>query len=365
MVTRYRGAWLWFHRWVGIVLGAAVVLIGVTGSLLVFEKEIDAALNPTLMRVTPAGDLNSFDAIVAAAAAAHPGATPLFFQRFGDAPDASFMVVVRNAGGAETQVFVDPYTLAVLGERSGASAFGLIRNLHANLNLGPVGGHIVGGLSILLVLFFVAGVVLWWPAKGGWGRALTISGGAPPRLLRELHNVFGAWLAVFFMLAAITVPVLVWMFTSPAGQSGGQGGGAGPPRRAAEAPDAAPREPISWQTAAEIGRRAAPGQYVGFILRNPPPRAMYMVRLWPPGAEPRTDNMTNVFVEPVSGRVLRTQTPTAVSARSLLQTDFNATIHSGAIAGLPGRMIMFVAGLGVPVLFVTGVAMWWLKRRRT
>ena len=50
MVIKYRGVWMLFHRWVGIVIGVVIAILGITGSLLVFEDEIDTALYPKLDR---------------------------------------------------------------------------------------------------------------------------------------------------------------------------------------------------------------------------------------------------------------------------------------------------------------------------
>ena len=44
------------HRWAGLVLGLVLVVIGVTGSILSFQREIDAALNPGLYRASGPAD---------------------------------------------------------------------------------------------------------------------------------------------------------------------------------------------------------------------------------------------------------------------------------------------------------------------
>ncbi|WP_038382710.1 PepSY domain-containing protein, partial [Bradyrhizobium elkanii] len=38
-------------------------------------------------------------------------------------------------------------------------------------------------------------------------------------------------------------------------------------------------------------------------------------------------------------------------------------LHSGRIAGLPGRILISLMGLVVAALSVTGVVIWWRKRR--
>ncbi|MBL8644650.1 MAG: PepSY domain-containing protein [Rhodospirillaceae bacterium] len=383
MVTKYRGVWMTFHRWVGIIIGLIIAVLGISGSLLVFENEIDTALNPALLRVEPSGPLKTFDEITSAAASAYPGWTPYYFERRSDAPDESFKVVLRDAAKTEKQVFVNPYTLTVLGERAGLSAIALVRRIHADLVLGePFGTNFVGVLSFLCVAFFVAGIVLWWPAKGAFRRALTLSGNTEPkRLMRELHNVFGAWLAVFFITASITVPPLVWMGSGeapppprPAAGAGGPAGGPGgspggppreaPSREASQAQAEAPPQPLTWDEAAAFAAKEAPDQYVGFILRMEGPRGMYMVRFWPLG-QTGVEKQSNVFIPLTGGRVIRVQRPQPFTPASIYKTEFAANIHSGAIAGIPGRMIMFIAGLCFPVLFATGIVMWVLGRRKT
>ena len=48
-----RKALVALHRWLGLTAGAFLLILGLTGCLLVFENEIDAALNPKLFQVTP------------------------------------------------------------------------------------------------------------------------------------------------------------------------------------------------------------------------------------------------------------------------------------------------------------------------
>jgi uncharacterized iron-regulated membrane protein len=44
--VRWRNAWVLIHLWLGLTLGVAGALVGITGSLLVFDRAIDGALNP-------------------------------------------------------------------------------------------------------------------------------------------------------------------------------------------------------------------------------------------------------------------------------------------------------------------------------
>ncbi len=378
MTPRTRSLWVSVHRWTGIILGVLVVLIGVTGSLLIYEDKLDTLLNPDLFNVEQGGAYLPYDQIIAAAAAAGPDhLQPGYLTRMDDLPARPVVVTLQGNTSEEVQVFVNPYTAEVLGVRSGLSSMALIRRLHGDLALGSVGEDIIGVLSIIMALMCVMGLVVWWPNKGAWLRSLKINFRARPRImLRDLHNAGGAYLFLFLFLSAVTVPPIVWKLTTPqAGpaQAGGpqQAGGpaqsgpaqsgsprAGPPQGTAALATLPPN--ISWQAAIDAAQETVPGQWVGFTLRPLGPAPFYMVRLWPPG-ETETPQMTTVFVNRYSGDILRVSSPAALTPTRMISADFVITLHSGAVAGDVGRLLMFIAGLGFAVLFVSGLATWWMR----
>ncbi len=178
MSPRTRSLWVSMHRWSGIILGLLVVLIGVTGSLLVYEDELDTLLNPDLFRVEPGDVYLPYDAIVAAAAAVGPDhLQPGYLTRLDDSPSRPVVVTLQGDTSEEVQVFVNPYTAEALGLRSGLSSMALIRRLHGDLGLGSIGEDIIGVLSIIMALMCVIGLVVWWPSKGAWLRSLKKTSG--------------------------------------------------------------------------------------------------------------------------------------------------------------------------------------------
>lgn len=370
MSPRTRSLWVSVHRWSGIILGLLVVLIGVTGSLLVYEDELDTLLNPDLFRVQPGDAYRSYDEIIAAAAAAGPDhLQPGYVSRMDDSPARPVVVTLQGNTSEELQVFVNPYTAEVLGVRSGLSSLALIRRLHGDLALGSVGEDLIGALSIVMALMCVMGLVIWWPAKGAWLRSLKINFHARPKLmLRDLHNAGGAYLFVFLFVSAVTVPPIVWKLTTPSAgpaqsssagpeQAGGPAQG-GPPQRTSASSALPPS--ISWQAAIDAAQTRVPGQWVGFTLKPLGPAPFYMVRLWPPG-ETETPEMTTVFVNRYSGEILRVSSPQALTPTRMISADFVITLHSGAVAGDVGRLLMFIAGFGFAVLFASGLATWWMR----
>jgi uncharacterized iron-regulated membrane protein len=45
----------WLHLWLGLSSGLVVFIVALTGSLMVFEKEIDQFINPEFYNVTSIG----------------------------------------------------------------------------------------------------------------------------------------------------------------------------------------------------------------------------------------------------------------------------------------------------------------------
>ena len=62
----------WIHLYGGLVLGALLIVISVTGSVLVFEETLNEWLRPDLYHVTPSGERASLDEVVDAVREAHP-----------------------------------------------------------------------------------------------------------------------------------------------------------------------------------------------------------------------------------------------------------------------------------------------------
>ena len=62
------------------------------------------------------------------------------------------------------------------------------------------------------------------------------------------------------------------------------------------------------------------------------------------------------------GRVLQVHVPGEGSAGDVVM-DLQMPLHSGELLGRPGRILVCAAGIAVAMLSVTGVLVWWRKRR--
>lgn len=160
-----RALWLALHRWLGLIAGIVLAVVGFTGAMLSFEREIVLALNPE----------------VALLVAEKERTLP---------PE-----------GARRE------TRKLLREApSGRAFFRGLREVHRHLAAGDFGKSIVGVCTVFLIALCLSGLYLRWPPHPLRWRAwfkldFRLRGRA---FLWQLHAVSGAAVLLFYLLAGLT-----------------------------------------------------------------------------------------------------------------------------------------------------------------
>jgi uncharacterized iron-regulated membrane protein len=205
------------HGFVGILTGLLLTVISITGAGIVFQEELDHALNPAFFFVTPPANTQSvmIETITTAAQVKHPE-LPIWFIRPPKQANQSYQVTQKLPNHHQLQTFVDPYSGRVLGSRVWEhSPIGFMFALHHDLLVGQVGMILVGITGICLLLMAVTGILLWT----GWRKLVTgfkIRWQAAPALLNyDLHNVGGAIASSLLLLTAVTGVIIVVLHLVP------------------------------------------------------------------------------------------------------------------------------------------------------
>jgi uncharacterized iron-regulated membrane protein len=368
-----RRLWLQVHGWIGVVLALPLSLVALTGAVLVFGHEIDAALNPALLRVTVPGAGAEYRPVAELIAAAKQGAragdsiTTFVFPRGLDSP-ALVLFAGRRPGARaddEFDVYVDPWTGRLLGGRIWTSGrswseepfVSALYDFHQSLLI-PLGGRsLVGILALAAMLSLLTGLLVWLPLGGQWRQAFTIAWRASRwRVLRDVHRAIG------FYLLPVT---FVLLFTGASFNLPRQFSAAAqllPNDEAALLSTSATDAPvIDARRALEAASRAFPDGRLRMVDFPTDERDAFRVTQAITAVGLNTTR--TISVDQRSGAVVGV----ADGARSRLGTAvfrWALPLHSGTAAGWPGRLLVLIVGLAVPTLAVTGVVQWRRNRER-
>ena len=191
------------HLWLGLTLGVIGVFIGLSGSVLVFDRALDARLNPQRYAISGAQIALPLSAYAERAAQALEGRARPTAIRLPDGEDGPVVVFARAGAGPFQRVYLDPPTGRVLDIASVRDPLLWIRSFHDSLTLREYNGReIVGVVGIAMLISSLSGIYLWWPARGIGREAFGFRRGFT--LLRNLHYTVGFWGALVLATLSFT-----------------------------------------------------------------------------------------------------------------------------------------------------------------
>lgn len=369
MVNRaaVRRLWVRLHRWLGLGLGLWFVLLGLTGSWLVFYRGIDEMLDPRLAARAATTPMPAMEAVLQALRAAQPqrpGTWRIELPRdAGEVITARYLRPVETAhtGFAPLLASVDPATLQVVAHRFwGDDLSTWLYDLHYSLLLGEFGTYVVGWGGAVFAVSLLSGLWLWWPAPGHLGSALRVKRGAS--VVRQVYD-WHKWSGL------VAVPLLgVLVVTGFAlGLQGlvrdwiGQVSPLTPVPRVAPTLPGEPRLPVE----AAIARGVAifPGSAVRWIdVPADGTGEPYRLRLRQPGEPGDRFPDTLLWLDAATGDELARRDPARFSAGDTLWRWMHP-LHSGQAFGMTGRVLVCASGALPLLLAVTGFLRWRHKRR--
>jgi len=386
----FKKIWFQIHWFIGITAGTVLMFIGVTGAILSFREEITDWLNPGIVHVavrqeaplTPPQILERLRAevpherVAVLIASTEPGAS----VRINFAPPPG----VRRG----EMRYVDPYTGALLPPLAGNEFFEFTERFHRWLLLPTDTGKIVAGsLSMCLLILALSGLYMRWPRRAlNWRAWFKLDFGLSGRsFLWNLHSVIGTWALVMYVI--FTTTGMFWAFdwfragvNTLAGQE--------TPVRAPQSKDAKRDKPkgmgmnmekdkdkseksdkadktesapldltLAWNT---FVREAGPYTLVNIRIAEKTTQPVQFNYLLPDASHERARNRLNVL--PQTGEIkLNERFADKNTGGRFIGAIY--PLHMGTYWGLPGRIIMAVAALIMPLFGITGW-MLYLDRRR-
>jgi uncharacterized iron-regulated membrane protein len=355
--SRWRRAWVQVHLWLGLTLGVIGALIGLSGSVLVYDHEIDEALNPQRYAITAIHYALPFDEYVRRAAMAFgEGVRPVGI-RLPDLDDGPILVFARAANGPTQRTYLDPGTGRVLDTAMGQDWLGFLHAFHESLALRDYNGReIVGVVGMAMLISSLSGLYLWWPARGtrapfAFRRGRTLS--------RNLHYTFGFWGMVVLAVLSFTGAVIA--FPDAARSVASWFGSVSPSPRGVRAAEGTGPS-IGADEAIAIALNRFPNATPAGIGLPVGPRGAYRINVREIGdTDPRP--ATVVFIDPHTRAILQQADRNSRTAADRFLAR-QRPVHEGSMGGSVWRALVFVGGLLPALLMITGLMMWLAIRRR-
>eukprot|EP01022_Parablepharisma_sp_SALTPOND_P035045 TRINITY_DN939_c0_g3_i1.p2 TRINITY_DN939_c0_g3~~TRINITY_DN939_c0_g3_i1.p2 ORF type:complete len:854 (-),score=415.37 TRINITY_DN939_c0_g3_i1:3949-6510(-) len=366
----FKKIWFQLHWFIGITAGTVLMTIGATGAMLAFREEIMDALSPGVIHVQVRQQQTlTPQQILEQLRTAEPGRR-VTTMSLSTEPGASVRVVFAPPPGERRGQarYADPYTGALLAPVTGQEFFEIIERFHRWLLLPTeIGKIVLGTLVLCLLTLALSGLYLRWPRRPlslrAWLRLdFQLQGRS---FLWNLHSVVGTWSLVMYVIFATTGAywALDWFkegVNTLAGESRKgapmQRGGKGNGKKDEGAP-----VPLELTQAWQAFLSKAP-DYQSAQLRLPE-QGTQPVQIFFLGHDaPHERARSRMVVLPQSGEIkqLERYEDKSTGARFIAAIY---PLHMGTYFGLPGRIIMAIASLMMPLFGITGW-MLYLDRRR-
>jgi uncharacterized iron-regulated membrane protein len=347
---------LWkLHSWLGLIAGLGLLVIGLTGSALVFRAELEAIFSRDLTRVspTPAGRL-PLDTLLAEAQRALPE-YEVGGWMIGKEPGWSDRIYATPFGGHEAKTAtMDPSTGRLLTQPLGdrETLTGWLLDLHYALLAGHTGMFFAGLLAATLCFLGVSGL---WLYRGFWRSFFTLRWGRSARIFfSDTHKMIGISSVAFNLVLGFTGAY--WNLTHVIGDLiEGHKEEIVTTRRFYAG---------SLSLDAMIGEAAQklPGFRTGFVAL--PSAEDPDITLWG-----HAESQGILRSEYSSSVIFDGQTGAFKSVSNIREAglwaqvvDAFAPLHYGTFGGLPVKILWSLGGLAPGALAVSGFLIWWTRR---
>ncbi|MES2677228.1 MAG: PepSY-associated TM helix domain-containing protein [Pseudomonadota bacterium] len=349
------------HLWLTLIFFIPLVIQGLSGTVMVFESEIEDLISGHKEYKLPNNYENQnspeIDKIIATAQNVVPkNYSPNFAQFLENQPAKISFAAEKNP---KISVFVDPFTLEILGrETSNPNAvLKTIHQLHTNLLIaGKTGRNLIGYVGIVMFLMLISGIIIWFPKqisrlKEGFSFKFSDSGF---NFHRRLHKSVGIWsYLVFFIVTFSGIYIVFPQYIEPIFIEGRMREKITLPRQEGRVADV--NEVI------KITRNVFPDEKIISIFISNTSDRPYRVNL-KPNNYITGGPMINVNIDPIKAEIIKVQNPDKFTIGATIMA-WQAPLHFGEVFGLPWRIALLLCGF-LPLLFtITGISMWWKKRK--
>ncbi len=180
----HKTIWYKIHWFFGVIFGLTLLIVGFSGAVLSYEKEILRFLNPNTYNIPIAQDkqILKVQEILQKYQSQNPD-TKINSISFSN--DKSSSVVLNIASKDPNQkkgqnIYLNPYTVEILPELTGKDFFSFFLRLHRWLafegDSREIGKNIVALTTIACIILTIGGLIVYWPrVKNHFFKSFTFS----------------------------------------------------------------------------------------------------------------------------------------------------------------------------------------------
>ncbi|QCQ98386.1 PepSY domain-containing protein [Brevundimonas sp. SGAir0440] len=376
MSDAYRAVWRW-HFYAGVFVMPVLMLLALTGGLYLFKDEIDGFLYRDMIRVPAVQTQAAPETWVASAAqAAGGGRVANLVMPARD--DQAIRLRVDRPDGVQKTVFVDPHTRRGTGVIPAGGFMEVVKKTHSLTLLGRPFNILVEIVAGWTIILFATGLYLWWPRGRGVATfAPQTTDGRRRPFWRDLHALTGFYVGGVVLFLAVTGMPWSAVWGDKVMGAVKETGLGRPPAPVAGAWQRAQHHdaPVGagWTMEGMVMTHDHAGHGgLAQVLRVADQASLarpYTVNI--PKADDtaytlttqatRVQDSRSLYVDAASGRLLGDigYDQFGAGAKAI---EFGIYTHQGTQFGQANRIVMLMGCIGVWLLAISGLVMWWKRR---
>lgn len=342
---------LW-HRWLGLVLGIWLVLIGLSGAVLLYKNPLLRWQYPQLQGIEPVADISAWGALMD-----QLQQDPAFRYAKLPAEDALWLEAVTHT---DSHYYYDHQGQLRLVRAAHSDVLSWLYDFHLHLLAGKDGRQVMGYLGLAILVMLITGLVQWWPRQVR--RQLWRLPWRKPdlRTLRQWHTSLASLfspLQLLILLTALAVifsaqvrPALNWLFNDPVVVKS----------------DAQPMvQPLSQSDWTEVLVRARsywPQMEFRLLSFRGDAEQAYRLRAKSPN-EWHPNGRSTLLIDAVSYQILDSQNADELGRGQRLY-NLMYPLHMAAVGGQGYKLLLLFGGVLPLILFISGLWYYLLRRRK-
>ncbi|MFC6102322.1 PepSY-associated TM helix domain-containing protein [Olivibacter domesticus] len=347
------------HSWLGLISGIFLLLLGLSGSALVFLKEIDLALHSGLLHVKPTGKVMSLDTIYRKIGEEHPRLAGIAWLNPDAATNEAYEFrLYQNDGKLSTydlgMMSIDPYSGRILREGNlkdlNAGFLHWLVQFHWSFQLGIPGLLLATIFGITMLLSSITGIIIYrkyvwkvllFKVKIKWKNWRTISSG--------IHRFVGVWALIFQVVIFFTG---FWMNKFSLD-----------PEYWKRQTVLCPMNTLSMQSMDMMllkTQKQMPDLIINKVYLPTQPGKNFRASGKVKGQAAIFGNVNAVSVNPTTGEIVSTERLAEKDVGKKLEATF-FSLHVGDFGGIPVKVLYVLVGLLPGLLSITGALLWWRR----